>query len=162
MFLCSEVSDELAQLPGLGGLTGAPIPSHIAMSGGALPPLQPGQVNPPPGGQPGGQPPTTLPQQIPPGQVPPGIANLPPAVQQLMMQGQQQAQQAQQAQHAQQAQAAAHQAAAQQAAMQGMSQIRINAKNYVNYLECSFIFSRNNKYCELDSRLTPECTSYQS
>ena len=99
--------DHLPQLPGLGGIVNAPLPPHITITGGALPPIQPGQINPPVAGAPGQPPPTSAPQQMPPGQP----ANLPPGMQ-IMMQNPQQAQQAMQQQ--QQA-AAAQQAAAMQA-----------------------------------------------
>lgn len=94
--------EEPAPLPGLGGIVNTSIPPHVALSGGALPPIQPGQIlpvsqpnmsAPPPSavtqlpnvGQPGLQLPGQVPGagQVPgPGQVP---AGLPPGVQ-LMMQ----------------------------------------------------------------------------
>jgi len=37
---------DLPQLPGFGGMINSSVPPQAALAGGALPPLQPGQVNP--------------------------------------------------------------------------------------------------------------------
>lgn len=84
-----EEERESTSLPGLGGIVNTSIPPHIALTGGALPPLQPGQIlpvtqpnlsAPPPSATTAQLPavsqplqlPGQMPGQMPPGQVPPG------------------------------------------------------------------------------------------
>lgn len=82
--------EELPQLPGFGGIVNASVPSHIMMAGGALPSVQPGQMNAAPQALPNNVSVAQL-QQQPQPQLPPGVqiaqGNIQAGVQ-LMMQGQ--------------------------------------------------------------------------
>lgn len=76
--------EEPPSLPGLGGLVNMSVPPHIAMAGGALPPVQPGQIMPVSQANSSADPAAGMPL---PGQLPPGMQLMMPGQPQPSLQG---------------------------------------------------------------------------